>query len=123
METITNKTMLFKGKLNVSKGGGYIFLWRPLVVDGQVTDARQHIATISKDKMTWSECEDMAKRISDCVNAFEGIEDPAAFMEYHKNVHTAYNKIQSEFIALGKKSIITTDNQPIKTNLKPTNNL
>ena len=60
----------------------------------------------------WKEKELVAQRIVDCVNAMQGIDDPAAFIIYHKNVLTAYKKVQSEYMELGKK-----------TTLKPTNKL
>lgn len=54
----------------------------------------------------WKDKEAVAQRIVDCVNAMGGIEDPAAFIEYHKNVLKAHEKIQSEYMALGKKTTL-----------------
>lgn len=126
MENQTNKSDTL-GQLQISTGGGYIYLWRYVIVDGKQTEIRQHIATISKDKISWEEAENIANRIVECVNALEQVEHPSTFLAYHKNVVSALNAVSVEYITANKNiPIIVTDPSSelrVYPTLKPTNNL
>lgn len=65
------------------------------------------------------------QRIIDCINAFEGIEDPIAFMEYHQKLLNDFLTMQSDLMILYKKigeTIMFNPSDKLPT-LKPTKNL